>query len=156
MPPTWKLLEETAAQLDTLRLQLDGPQCDEARLTELRRQLSSANSLEEMVLLIGSSPEGRQAMSSVVQEYCLQELLTLSSVVGDRPLVDWPNKNWFCEVVRFAADHSPITLALLLRLTVKETASNVQPRHVLNIATVFSQIAMMVDQKNNSSSTLFS
>ena len=159
MPPTWKLLKETAAQLDTLRLQLDGPQCDEARLTELRRQLSSANSLEEMVLLIGSSPEGRQAMSRVVQDYCLQELLTLSSVEGERPLVDWPNnlnKNWFCEVVSFAANYSPITLDLLLRLTVKETASNVQPRHVLNIATVFSQIAMMVDQKNNSSSTLFS
>lgn len=146
-------MEETAAQLDALRLQFDGPQCDEARLIELRSQLSSANSLEEMVLLIGGSLEGRQAMSRVVQEYCLQELLTLSSVEGDRPLVDWPNnlnRNWFCEVVRCAADHSPITLALLLRLTVKETASNVQPRHVLNIATVFSQIAMMVDQKNNS------
>ena len=152
MPPTWKILEETACQLDALRLQLDQPNCDEAGLAELRHRLSTANSLEDMVLLIGSSPEGRQTMSQVVQEYCLQELLTLSAVAGERPLVDWPNslnKNWFSEVVRFAADHSPITLSLLLRLTVKETSCNVQPRHVVNIATVFSQIALMVDQKNN-------
>ena len=147
-----KILEETAAQLDALRLQIDQPQFDEDRLTEVRRQLSTASSLEDMVLVIGSNPEGRQTMSRVVQEYCLQELLTLSTVEGDRPLVDWPNnlnRNWFNDVVQFAADHSPITLALLLRLTVKETTKNVQPRHVLNIATVFSQIAMMVDQKNN-------
>ena len=152
MSSTWKILEETAAGLDSLRLQIDQPHFDEARLTELRRHLSTANSLEDMVLAIGSSPEGRQTMSRVVQEYCLQELLTLSSVEGDRPLLDWPNslnKNWFSEVVRFAADYSPITLSWLLRLTVKETASNVQPRHVLNIATVYAQIAMMVDKKNN-------
>ena len=152
MKPTWKILEETAAQLDTMRLQLAQPDIDEAQLAVLRHNLSTASSLDDMVLAIGNSPEGRQTMAKVVQEHCLQELLTLSAVEGDRPLLDWPNnlnKNWFSEIVRFAADHSPITLSFLLRLTVKETTSNVQPRHVLSISTVFAQLAMMVDKKNN-------
>ena len=151
-PTCWKILEETAAQLDSFRLQQVRSDLDEARLSQLRQQLSTADSLECMVLAIGSNPEGRQIMSRVVQEYCLQELLTLSTVEGDRPLLDWPNslnKNWFSEVVRFAAYNSPITLSFLLRLTVKETTSNVQPRHVLSIATIFAQLAMLVDRKNN-------
>ena len=151
MPPTWKILEETAAQLDTFRrLQLGQP--GEARLAELRLRLSKAASLEDMVIAVGSSPEGRQTMTRAVHEYCLQELLTLSTVDGDRPLSDWPNSlnhNWFSEVVKFAAQHSPLILSLMVRLAVKETTSNVQPRHVINIATVYSQVAMMVDKKNN-------
>ena len=90
-PTCWKILEETAAQLDSFRLQQVRSDLDEARLSQLRQQLSTADSLECMVLAIGSNPEGRQIMSRVVQEYCLQELLTLSTVEGDRPLLDWPN-----------------------------------------------------------------
>ena len=71
---------------------------------------------------------------------------------GPLPLSDWPNSlnsNWFSDVVRFAAIHSPLTLSLLVRLCVKEMSRNVQERHVINVATVYSQIAMMVDKKNN-------
>lgn len=150
MPPTWKILEETAAELDSFRL--DRPELEEARLSELRLRLSNADSLDQIVLAVGSSPEGRQAMTRVVHEHCLQELLTLSTVDGDLPLSDWPNslkQNWFSAVVKFAAQHSPLTLSLLVRLSVKEASSNIQPRHVINIATVYSQVAMMVDKKNN-------
>ena len=64
----------------------------------------------------------------------MQELLTLSSMEGPLPLSDWPNSlnsNWFSDVVRFAAIHSPLTLSLLVRLCVKEMSRNVQERHVM-------------------------
>ena len=147
-----KILEETAAIMDVFRLRLDEPEFEGARLAELRLNLSSAASLKEMVKLVSCTEGGLQTMARVVEDHCMQELLTLSAAEGDLPLSQWPNKvskNWFSEVVLFARQHSPITLSLLLRLTVKEASSNVQPEHVINIATVYSQIAMLVDKTNN-------
>lgn len=147
-----KILEETAAHLDVFRLRLDEPEFEGARLAELRLNLSGAVSLQEMVMLVSSMEGGVQTMGRVVEDHCLQELLTLSAAEGDLPLSQWPNsvsKNWFSEVCFFARQHSPVTLSLLLRLCVKEASSNVQPKHVINIATVYSQIAMMVDKTNN-------
>ena len=147
-----KILEETAAELDALRLGVEQPEVGEVQLAEVRRQLLNSKSLEDMVVAIGSCPEGRVAMTRAVSEHFLQELLTLSSMEGPLPLSDWPNSmnsNWFSDVVRFAAVHSPLTLSLLVRLCVKEMSRNIQARHVVNIATVYAQIAMMVDKKNN-------
>ena len=147
-----KILQDTVAELDAFRLGVDQTELEEVRLAEVRLQLINADSLKDMVAVVGSCPEGRLAMTRAVSDYFMQELLTLSSMEGPLPLSDWPNSlnsNWFSDVVRFAAIHSPLTLSLLVRLCVKEMSRNVQERHVINVATVYSQIAMMVDKKNN-------
>ena len=42
-----------------------------------------------------------------------------------------------------------MTLSFLLRLLIKDDSSNIEPAHVVSIATVFSQLAHLVDRTNN-------
>jgi hypothetical protein len=126
-----KILEETACMLDTFRLCENEPEFEEARLAKLKVDLNNSASLEEMAVTMGTRPEGLQAMAQVVEEHCLQELITLSKKEGPLPLSEWPNstsENWFSEVVKFAMRNSPVTLSLILRMSVKDLESNVQPR----------------------------
>ena len=92
-----KILEETANMLDTFRLRESEPEFEEARLAKLKLDLKTAASLEEMAVAMGTIPEGLQAMAQVVEDHCLQELLTLSAKEGPLPLSEWPNntsENW--------------------------------------------------------------
>lgn len=126
-----KILEDTACMLDTFRLRESQPEFEEARLAKLKLDLTNSATLEEMAVTMGTMPEGLQAMAQVVEEHCLQELLTLSAQEGPLPLSEWPNsgcENWFSEVVKFAMRNSPVTLSLILRMSVKDLDSNVTPR----------------------------
>ena len=126
-----KLLEETASLLDDFRLRENEEEFEAARLAKLKIDLLNTSSLDDLASTVGSTPEGLKAMAVVVEEHCLQELLTLSSSEGPLPLSEWPNntsENWFSEVVKFGVRQSPITLSLILRLAVKDLDTNVQPR----------------------------
>ena len=87
------LLEKAASELEALRQAdgLDGPLLEKSDLSQLRAALSSAASLEEMVLLIGAADGGLMEMGRLVQDKCFEELLTLSAAEGPLPLQDWPN-----------------------------------------------------------------
>ena len=126
-----KILEETAAMLDNFRLRENDKEFEAARLAKLKIDLMNSSSLDDLVATVGASPDGLKAMAKVIEDHCLQELLTLSASEGPIPLADWPNsmsENWFSEVTKFALRNSPITLSLILRLAVKELDTNVQPR----------------------------
>ena len=126
-----RILEETASMLDDFRLQQNGEEFEAARLAKLKIDLMNSSSLDELVETVGASPQGLQAMGSVIEQHCLQELLLLSASEGPAPLSEWPNSmchNWFSEVVKVAVRNSPITLSLILRLAVKDLETNVQPR----------------------------
>ena len=101
---------------------------------------------------LGTCEEALQQMGRVVEDRLLEELLSLSRSEGVLPLSDWPNninKNWFSDVVHFAHAHSPVTLSFILRITKKDIESNVSPADVVNIATIYAQMAHLVDQSNN-------
>ena len=126
-----RILEETACLLDTFRLREDQLDLDDGNLSALKQRLHSARSLEELVVILGSIPEALQAMARVVEEHCLQELITMGEKEGSSPLSQWPNStkhNYFSEVVKFALRNSPVTLSFVLKMAVKDFDSNVQPR----------------------------
>ena len=64
------------------------------------------------------------------------------------------SKNWYCEVLRFAAKHSPVVLSLLLKLIVKDPSTSILPRHVFSLASIYAQIGQEVDKANNSLSVI--
>lgn len=108
--------------------------------------------LQGLVRELGTCDEALQHMGRVVEDKSLEELLTLSTFDGPLPLSDWPNdikKNWFAQVVNFALAHSPVTLSFILRMTVKEMDTNVSPKDVVSVATVYAQLAHLVDQSNS-------
>ena len=147
-----KELQEAAKFLDQLRRNNDPIQTEELTLAELKLNLSLAESIDEMVLKLGSNEEAMSSMARLVEERVLEELLTLGAGEKGIKLSEWPNsqkENFFVEVVKLAHQRSPITLAFLLKLILKDNSSNVQPSHVVSVATVFSTLAHLVDKSNN-------
>ena len=59
------------------------------------------------------------------------------------------SKNWYSKVVQFAAQHSPTTLSLLLKLIISDPSSSIRPEHILTLASIYAQIGKEVDRKNN-------
>ena len=147
-----KDLRSAARLLDEIRQQGGDEVESELDLAEKKMELANAKSMQEMVSLLGTSEEALKAMASVVEDRALEELLTLSSGEDKIPLSDWPNslhENFFAEVVRLAHRKSPVTLSFLLRLVIKDETSNVEPSHVVSVATVFAHLAQLVDSSNN-------
>ena len=147
-----KDLRSAARLLDEIRQQGGDEVESELDLAEKKMELANAKSMQEMVSLLGTSEEALKAMASVVEDRALEELLTLSSGEDKIPLSDWPNslhENFFAEVVRLAHRKSPVTLSFLLRLVIKDKTSNVEPSHVVSVATVFAHLAQLVDSSNN-------
>lgn len=145
-------LRSAARLLDEIRQQSDDEVESELDLAETKMLLSNAKSMKEMVKTLGTSEEALRAMASVVEDRALEELLTLSSGEEKIPLSDWPNslhENFFAEVVKLAHRKSPVSLSFLLRLVIKDKAANVEPSHVVSVATVFSHLAQLVDSSNN-------
>ena len=101
---------------------------------------------------LGCNDEAMRVMSRMVEERVLEELLTLGTDEGVITLAEWPNSqksNFFVDVVNLAARKSPTTLSFLLRLILKNDESNVEPSHVISVATVFSHLAHLTDKSNN-------
>ena len=147
-----KDLRSAARLLDEIRQQGGDEVESELDLAEKKMELANAKSMQEMVSMLGTSEEALRAMASVVEDRALEELLTLSSGEDKIPLSDWPNslhENFFAEVVRLAHRKSPVTLSFLLRLVIKDKSSNVEPSHVVSVATVFAHLAQLVDSLNN-------
>ena len=147
-----KDLRSAARLLDEIRQQGGDEVESELDLAEKKMELANAKSMQEMVSMLGTSEEALRAMASVVEDRALEELLTLSSGEDKIPLSDWPNslhENFFAEVVRLAHRKSPVTLSFLLRLVIKDKTSNVEPSHVVSVATVFAHLAQLVDSSNN-------
>ena len=147
-----KDLRSAARLLDEIRQQGGDEVESELDLAEKKMELANAKSMQEMVSMLGTSEEALRAMASVVEDRALEELLTLSSGEDKIPLSDWPNslhENFFAEVVRLAHRKSPVTLSFLLRLVIKDKSSNVEPSHVVSVATVFAHLAQLVDSSNN-------
>lgn len=147
-----KDLKSAARMLDELRSANDDGVEENLDLVEMKLNLSTSKTIEEMVSKLGTSEEALRAMASVVENRVLEELLTLSSGESKIPLSEWPNslkENFFCEVVKLATRKSPVTLSFLLRLVVKDRAANVEPAHVVSVATVFAHLAQLVDRSNN-------
>lgn len=145
-------LQAAAKLLDQLRTGSGQVETDAAALAELKLNLSLAESIDEMVLRLGTNDEAMSAMARLVEEKVLEELLTLGADEEGIKLSEWPNsqkENFFVEVVKLANRKSPITLAFLVRLLLKDDSSNVEPSHVVSIATVFSHLAHLVDKSNN-------
>ena len=146
-----KDLQLAAEMLDELRRSNDDIQ-SEVSLSEMKVNLSTSKSIEEMVKVLGTNEDAITAMGQVIEDRVLEELLTLSAGESQITLSEWPNnlqKNFFAEVIRLAIRKSPVTLSFLLKLIVKDTGSNVEPSHVISIATVFSHLASLVDKSNN-------
>ena len=147
-----KDLQSAAEMLDELHRSNDDI-LSEVTLSEMKVNLSMSRTLEEMVKTLGTNEDAIKAMGQVVEERVLEELLTLSAGESRIPLSEWPNnlqKNFFAEVVKLAIRKSPVALSFLLKLVVKDTGSNVEPSHVISIATVFSHLSSLVDKTNNS------
>ena len=138
--------------LDTFRLCCDEPLFSPIKLADVKTRINKQETLEGIINELGSTDEALKIMGRVIEDRCLEELLSLAVVEGPSPLSEWPNdikSNWFSDVVKFAQIHSPITLSFILRLTVKELEANVKPVHVINIATVYAQLAQLVDNSNS-------
>ena len=121
-------------------------------LTELKLNVSNAKTLEEMVAKLGTSEEALRMMARVVEDRVLEELLTLSAAEDRILLSEFPNsqtQNFFAEVVKLAKRKSPITLSFLLKLITKDNTAEVEPCHVVSVATVFSILCSCVDKSNN-------
>ena len=145
-------LRAAAKMLDQIRAETGPIERENAKLAALKVKISLAQSIDEMVTTLGTEEEGLAAMSRFVQERLLEEMLTLGT--GDERIVlsEWPNSqksNFFCEVIKLAHHKSPMTLSFLLRLLIKDDSSNIEPSHVVSIATLFSQLAYMVDRSHN-------
>lgn len=147
-----KELKSAAKLLDQVRTDCEAGNSEALELAALKLKLSLCKSEEEMVEQMGCNERAMQAMSRMVEQRVLEELLTISTDEGSITLSEWPNsqaQNFFVEVVKLAARKTPITLSLLLRLIIKNEEANVEPVHVINVATVFSQLAHLVDKSNN-------
>ena len=126
-----QILEETASMLDKFRLRENEEEFEPAKLAKLKIDLQNSSTLDDLVATVGATTEGLQSMGRLIEDHCLQELLTLSATEGPLPLSEWPNsmtENFFSEVIKFAIKNSPVTLSLILRLAVKDFDTNVQPR----------------------------
>ena len=147
-----KTLESTAALLEEIRLGNNLPDIGAAQFETMTAELRKSSDVEELVSTLGTCDRAVQEMAGVVERRCLEELMMLSSVEGPLPLKDWPvdmSKNWYCEVIQFAAKHSPTTLSFLMRLVLKDLDTGVLPRHIFSLATIFAQIGREVDRTNN-------
>ena len=147
-----KELKSAAKLLDQLRSNCDAGDSEAVELAALKLKLSLCKSEEEMVEQMGCNERAIQAMSRLVEQRVLEELLTIGTDEGVITLSEWPNsqtQNFFVEVVKLAARKTPITLSLLLRLILKNEEANVEPVHVINVATVFSHLAHLADKSNN-------
>ena len=147
------VLQEAAGILDNLRLLKEDPQFEAAKLAELKIQLDNETTLAGMVDVLGGCEEALLQMGRVIEDRALEEMLSLSSTEGPLPLKDWPNNlknNWFSDVARFGVIHSPLTMSFILRLVVKEKQNNITPRNVVDISTIYAQLAYQVDKTNSS------
>ena len=147
-----KTLTNTASLVEEIRLGNNLPDIGADQFETLMCELRKATDVAALVSTLGTCDKAVQDMAKVVERRCLEELMTLSSVDGPLPLKDWPvdlSKNWYCEVIQFAAQHSPTTLSLLVRLVLKDVDTGVLPRHILSLATIFAQIGKEVDKTNN-------
>ena len=124
----------------------------ELDLAEVKLNLSTAESIDELVRRLGTSEVALRLMANVVEDRVFEVLLTLSSSEGRNLLSEFPNsqqENFFAEVVKLASRKTPVALSFLTKLIVKDNASAVAPSHVISIATVFSHLAHFVDRGNN-------
>ena len=147
-----KTLKDTASMLETLRFETNSPEIDASKFERLQQDLSAAGDVKSLVSILGTCDKAAQEMIKLSERKCFEELMTLSSVEGPLPLADWPidmSKNWYSEVVHFAAQHSPTTLSLLLKLIVSDPSSSIRPEHILTPASIYAQIGKEVDRKNN-------
>ena len=147
-----KILQEAAIMLDMFYHSGGHSDVSDGNLQDLRTRLGQAASLGEMIQVLATNEEALMEMTALVHEQCLEELLSLGTVEGPRPLADWPNdcsSNWFSDISNFAAKYSPVTLSFLLRLILKEMDTNVQPMHVVTVSTIYAQLAQQVDRRNN-------
>ena len=146
-----KELEQTARELEGFRSRIPKA-TDSVSLAELKMKVASASTVREMVCLLRACEEGMKEMGQKVEGRCFQELLSIGAADGPLPLSEWPNdrsKNWFAQVVRFAQKFSPVTLSLLLRLTVHSEEENIGVRHVVSLASFYGLLAAQVDRTNN-------
>ena len=147
-----KELKSAAKLLDQVRNNCAVEDSGALELAELKLNLSLSKSVEEMVETLGCNDKAIQAMSRLMEQRVLEELLTIGTGEGVITLSEWPNsqtQNFFVEVVKLASRKTPITLSLLLRLILKDEEANVLPVHVINVATVFSHLAHLADKSNN-------
>ena len=146
-------LREAARSLDALRRGEDQAEITEkVDLMGLKFQMSNARTIEEMVQELGTSPEALRVMARVIEDRVLEELLLLNSTEDRILLSEFPNslsENFVAEVIKLASRKSPVTLSFLLKLITKDTSSNVEPCHVISVATIFSHLCSCVDKSNN-------
>lgn len=148
-----KDLQSAAEMLDGLRrekIQTDVQ--SKLDLMEVKLSLSTANTMEELVTKLGTSEEALRVMGRVVEDRVLEELMTLNSAEDRILLSEFPNsqsQNFFAEVVKLASRKSPVTLSFLLKLITKDNSADIEPCHVISVATVFSHLCSCVDKSNN-------
>ena len=147
-----KALKETGALLESLRFETAAPELEPSQFESLQNDLRKATSVKALVETLGTCDMAVQELAKLTERKCLEELLTLSSVEGPLPLSEWPvnlSTNWYAEVVKFAASHSPVTLSLLLKLVITDPAHGVSPENIFTLASIYAQLAKEVDKKNN-------
>ena len=148
-----QLLEKAARLLEDVRFEYDLPDPDGAECDRLKLEIVRAPNVGAIVDLMSSSKLAMQKMTRAVGGRCLEEMMTLSSVAGPKPLSDWPidmGQNWYSEVIKFAYLHSPAMLSFLLRLVAKDASTSLLPRHVLSLATIYAHLGKEIDKANNS------
>ena len=148
-----KDLRSAAKVLDEMRREQTHVDIQEKlNFLELKLNVANSNTLEELVSRLGTSDEALRLMARVVEDRVLEELLSLNTAEDRILLSDFPNslsQNFFAEVVKLAKRKSPVTLSFLLKLITKDSSANVEPCHVVSIATVFSHLCSCVDKSNN-------
>ena len=147
-----KILDETATLLEKIRFESDLSDLEAGQIKTLKLEMARAPTVAAMVDVLGTCDKAVKEMAKVVEARCLEECMALSSVAGPLPLTDWPvdmSKNWYCQVIRFAAEHSPVILSLLVKLIVKDPTTSVRSEHIFSLASIYAQIAKEVDKSNN-------
>ena len=148
-----KDLKSAAKALDDLRREQNYDDIQEKLdLLEVKLSVANANTLEELVTKLGTNDDALRMMARVVEDRVLEELLSLNTTEDRILLSEFPNsqsQNFFAEVVKLAKRKSPVTLSFLLKLISKDSSVNVEPCHVVTIATVFAHLCSCVDKSNN-------
>ena len=117
---------------------------------DLKSQISSSETPEDLVQILNSSSEVQQLITSNEHSKILEQLLRISSL-PDNPINDFPlniNRNHYSDLINFALVHAPDVLALVMKIATKNEAP-IAANDVVRCAYMFSSLACSVSRANN-------
>ena len=139
-----KLLSNTSRQIDTFRSK-DGPYHASESFQDLKKKLSSASDLRDIVAFLSEDQDATEALTEMLSDMCLAEICQIDTKRG--PLVEFPssvNENVYCKIVEQGMICCPHLITMIINLVVRK-GEPVLPSHVLKIATMFSSLCHLAN-----------